>query len=126
LGKEFIRTAEQPVPSSRGVMPYQEIYMTRHLGRPVCLLTNPRRRHGSKLRAQSITEDDQPGIRLTDDRYTDFRYVDRQVHVHIIDGIKSLDSFKEVFSTTLRETEAPGFIKRKEMTQGRHIRPRVK
>jgi len=106
-GKEFIRSAQQPSPSRRGVVPYQEVYMAGNLREPVCLLHNPsRRRGGSELKSRLVTEDDQPGITLTDDRYMDFHSVDRHVHVHIIDGIKSLESFKDGFSKTLRETEA--------------------
>jgi hypothetical protein len=75
---------------------------------PVWLLNNPRRsrRRGKKFKAQSETEDYLPYLTLTDDRYSDFRDVERHVQVHIIDAIESLESFKARFSKILLETES--------------------
>lgn len=79
--------------------------MLRRFGTFVCLVRTPSTRGAaSELKVLPIREDVESETDLTD--AVDVRYVDRHVHVPVIQGVKSLESFMSAFSNTLGKSEA--------------------
>jgi hypothetical protein len=108
-GNEFVKAGKQLIPAS-SVVGYKEVYMLQQWQETFCLVHNPSRRgYDSEINVLPTTEvlrvQKVPRIQKYE---VDVRSVTRSLHVHVIHGIKSFESFKGAFSKELKRAEPAG------------------